>query len=201
MEGHRLLSHDHRGWGVQSGRRLVLPLASDTVGAQGQGSDRVLAQGIAGIAGQSAVGPDWTPVAAWIRDEATDDWNDQVAVDRLQAKAACLCEAEAGRSGPGRRRRADVAGAWASSSGSTSTAAARPARWPSCLRQLPAWAQRPRTGCTRSTASFLCAGTRYCCAFSATMRRIGTGKITRMRASSRRYLRVARWRQDARSGR
>ncbi|WP_405433834.1 dihydrolipoyl dehydrogenase family protein [Micromonospora sp. NBC_00617] len=34
-------------------------------------------------AGKSVVTPDWKPVADRIRNEATDDWNDQVAVDRL----------------------------------------------------------------------------------------------------------------------
>lgn len=41
-----------------------------------------------GRAGRSEVTPDWTPVADRIRDEATDDWNDQVAVDRLVAAGA-----------------------------------------------------------------------------------------------------------------
>src|SRR3954447_14066353 len=38
------------------------------------------------LAGTSTVSPDFAPVAGRIRDEATDDWNDQVAVDRLVAK-------------------------------------------------------------------------------------------------------------------
>src|ERR1700759_208960 len=36
------------------------------------------------LAGSSTVTPDWTPVATRIRDEATDDWNDEVAVKRLE---------------------------------------------------------------------------------------------------------------------
>ena len=45
----------------------------------------VLAEGrrIPGLAGRAEVTPDWGTVAARIRDEATDDWDDQVAVDRL----------------------------------------------------------------------------------------------------------------------
>ncbi|CAN5440726.1 NAD(P)/FAD-dependent oxidoreductase [soil metagenome] len=35
------------------------------------------------FAGESSVSPDWAPVHARIRDEATTDWDDQVAVDRL----------------------------------------------------------------------------------------------------------------------
>ncbi|MEV8639208.1 NAD(P)/FAD-dependent oxidoreductase, partial [Streptosporangium sp. NPDC051023] len=38
---------------------------------------------VGGHAGSATVTPDWKPVAERIRDEATDDWNDQVAVDRL----------------------------------------------------------------------------------------------------------------------
>src|SRR5215468_5170534 len=38
------------------------------------------------LGGHAVVTPDWGPVAARVRDEATDDWNDQVAVDRLVGK-------------------------------------------------------------------------------------------------------------------
>jgi pyruvate/2-oxoglutarate dehydrogenase complex dihydrolipoamide dehydrogenase (E3) component len=38
---------------------------------------------VPGMAGESTVTPDWAVVASRISDEATDDWNDQVAVDRL----------------------------------------------------------------------------------------------------------------------
>jgi len=44
------------------------------------------ARRIPGMAGASAVDPDWAPVAARIRDEATDSWNDKVAVDRFVGK-------------------------------------------------------------------------------------------------------------------
>lgn len=36
-----------------------------------------------GMAGTASVTPDWAPVAQRIREEATDHWNDQVAVDRF----------------------------------------------------------------------------------------------------------------------
>jgi len=44
------------------------------------------ARRVPGIAGKSAVDPDWAPVAARIRAEATDSWNDKVAVDRFTGK-------------------------------------------------------------------------------------------------------------------
>ena len=42
------------------------------------------ARRVRGRAGTADVQPDWTPVADRIRDEATDDWDDTVAVKRLQ---------------------------------------------------------------------------------------------------------------------
>ncbi len=42
------------------------------------------ARRIRGRAGSAEVHPDWTPVAERIRDEATDDWDDTVAVKRLE---------------------------------------------------------------------------------------------------------------------
>jgi pyruvate/2-oxoglutarate dehydrogenase complex dihydrolipoamide dehydrogenase (E3) component len=44
------------------------------------------ARRIPGMAGAATVVPDWAPVAARIRDEATDSWNDKVAVDRFTGK-------------------------------------------------------------------------------------------------------------------
>jgi pyruvate/2-oxoglutarate dehydrogenase complex dihydrolipoamide dehydrogenase (E3) component len=44
------------------------------------------ARRIPGYAGTATVEPDWAPVAQRIRDSATDDWNDQVAVDRFVGK-------------------------------------------------------------------------------------------------------------------
>lgn len=44
------------------------------------------ARRVARLAGHAHVQPDWRPVAHRIRAEATDDWNDQVAVDRLVGK-------------------------------------------------------------------------------------------------------------------
>ena len=44
------------------------------------------ARRIPAMAGTSTVTPDWAPVAARIREEATDSWNDKVAVDRFTGK-------------------------------------------------------------------------------------------------------------------
>ncbi len=44
------------------------------------------ARRIPGMSGNSIIHPDWMPVAARIRDEATDDWDDLVAVERFENK-------------------------------------------------------------------------------------------------------------------
>ena len=51
-------------------------------------ADDMLAEGrrIPGFAGDSIVKPDWKPVARRIRDVATDNWDDRVAVERFERK-------------------------------------------------------------------------------------------------------------------
>ncbi len=44
------------------------------------------ARRVPGMSGHSIVRPSWTPVAERIRDEATDDWDDIVAVQRFERK-------------------------------------------------------------------------------------------------------------------
>jgi pyruvate/2-oxoglutarate dehydrogenase complex dihydrolipoamide dehydrogenase (E3) component len=62
----------------------------------------VLAEGrrIPGLAGTAVVTPDWAPVADRIRQEATDFWDDQVAVDRLRQKGALFIRGRARLTGP-----------------------------------------------------------------------------------------------------
>ncbi len=62
------------------------------------------ARRIPGLAGTSTVEADWAPVAKRIRDEATDDWNDKVAVDRFTAKGGTFVRGTATILGPGRVR-------------------------------------------------------------------------------------------------
>jgi pyruvate/2-oxoglutarate dehydrogenase complex dihydrolipoamide dehydrogenase (E3) component len=59
------------------------------------------ARRIPGLAGTADVRPDYAPVAARIRDEATDDWNDQVAVDRFTGKGGRFVRGMARITGPG----------------------------------------------------------------------------------------------------
>jgi len=60
------------------------------------------ARRVPGLAGGTDVRPDWAPVAARIRDEATDDWDDRVAVDRFTGKGGVFVRGEGRLAGPDR---------------------------------------------------------------------------------------------------
>ncbi|WP_151082063.1 dihydrolipoyl dehydrogenase family protein [Nocardioides cynanchi] len=55
-----------------------------------------------GLAGAATVSPDWTPVADRIRGEATDDWDDAVAVKRLEDSGATFVRGHGVLAGDGR---------------------------------------------------------------------------------------------------
>ena len=59
------------------------------------------ARRIPGLAGDADVSPDWAPVAARIRAEATDYWNDKVAVDRFTGKGGRFVRGRGVLAGPG----------------------------------------------------------------------------------------------------
>jgi pyruvate/2-oxoglutarate dehydrogenase complex dihydrolipoamide dehydrogenase (E3) component len=52
------------------------------------------------LAGSAEVHPDWSPVAQRIRDEATDDWDDAVAVQRLQDSGVTFVRGRGHLTGP-----------------------------------------------------------------------------------------------------
>src|SRR3954454_11185421 len=54
------------------------------------------------MAGSSTIAPDWSPVAIRIRDEATDDWDDTVAVKRLEDGGAASLRGRGVLAGDGR---------------------------------------------------------------------------------------------------
>jgi pyruvate/2-oxoglutarate dehydrogenase complex dihydrolipoamide dehydrogenase (E3) component len=62
----------------------------------------LLAEGrrIPGNAGSSVITPDWAPVARRIREEATDNWDDTVAVDRFVDKGGHFIRGRARVTGP-----------------------------------------------------------------------------------------------------
>jgi len=59
------------------------------------------------MAGSATVVPDYGKVSARIRDEATDNWNDAAAVDRLAGKGAKVVRGKGVLDGPGRVRVGD----------------------------------------------------------------------------------------------
>jgi pyruvate/2-oxoglutarate dehydrogenase complex dihydrolipoamide dehydrogenase (E3) component len=60
------------------------------------------ARRVDGMAGQARVDPDWTPVAWRIREDATDTWDDTVAVDRFTGKGGRFVRGYGRLVGPGR---------------------------------------------------------------------------------------------------
>jgi pyruvate/2-oxoglutarate dehydrogenase complex dihydrolipoamide dehydrogenase (E3) component len=62
----------------------------------------LLAEGrrIPSLAGDSRVSPDWAPVAARIRNEATDNWNDAAAVQRFEGKGGRFVRGHGRVTGP-----------------------------------------------------------------------------------------------------
>jgi pyruvate/2-oxoglutarate dehydrogenase complex dihydrolipoamide dehydrogenase (E3) component len=67
-------------------------------------ADDMLAEGrrIPDFAGDSTVKPDWKPVARRIRDVATDNWNDRVAVERFEGKGGHFVRGAGRLAGPGK---------------------------------------------------------------------------------------------------
>jgi pyruvate/2-oxoglutarate dehydrogenase complex dihydrolipoamide dehydrogenase (E3) component len=60
------------------------------------------ARRVTGMAGSASVTPDWDPLARRIREEATDDWNDKVAVNRFESNGGRFVRGWGRLSGPGR---------------------------------------------------------------------------------------------------
>ncbi|MGI5204123.1 dihydrolipoyl dehydrogenase family protein [Spirillospora sp. CA-108201] len=56
---------------------------------------------VPGMAGEASVRPDWGPVAARIRDEATGGWDDTAAADRLTGRGVRLVRGRGRITGPG----------------------------------------------------------------------------------------------------
>ncbi|MER7416834.1 FAD-dependent oxidoreductase [Micromonospora peucetia] len=62
------------------------------------------ARRVDGLAGSAEVRPDWAPVAERIRAEATDTWDDRVAVERFTGRGGRFVRGSARLDGPGRVR-------------------------------------------------------------------------------------------------
>jgi len=102
----------------------------------------LLAEGrrIPGLAGRSQIYPDWAPVAQRVREEATDNWDDKVAVDRFTGKGGTLFRGSA-------RSPRQARSPWAATcSGPGGRSSSTPALTRSC-RPSRVW-RAPRTGPT-----------------------------------------------------
>jgi len=71
----RLLGGECPYWGCVPSKMMIR--AADLLAEGGR---------VPGMSGTATVHPDWRPVARRIRDEATDNWDDKVAVDRFTGK-------------------------------------------------------------------------------------------------------------------
>jgi pyruvate/2-oxoglutarate dehydrogenase complex dihydrolipoamide dehydrogenase (E3) component len=109
------------------------------------------------LAGDVAVTPDWSRVAGRIRDEATDDWNDQVAADRLTGKGGRLVRGRGRLDGP--RRVAVGDRTFAASRGVVLATGTRP-RIPPVpgLEGTPYWTNRDAMAAKELPASMLVLG-------------------------------------------
>ena len=101
----------------------------------------VLAEGrrINGLAGSSEVTPDWAPVAHRIRAEATDSWDDTVAVDRFEGKGGHFVRGRARVVGPGM---VEVAGETYRASTALVLATGARAWVPPMFESVPHWTNR-----------------------------------------------------------
>src|SRR2546421_3952232 len=88
---HRLVGGECPYWGCVPSKMMI---RAATLLAE--------ARRVPGLAGLSTVEPDWTPVAKRIRAEATDDWDDKVAVDRFTGKGGRFVRGFGRLVGPGR---------------------------------------------------------------------------------------------------
>jgi pyruvate/2-oxoglutarate dehydrogenase complex dihydrolipoamide dehydrogenase (E3) component len=117
----------------------------------------LLAEGrrIPGMAGASVVRPDWTPVARRIREEATDSWDDKVAVDRFEDKGGRFIRGRARVIGP---MSVEVDGETVTARRALVLAPGQRAFVPPLLAGLPHWTNRGAVAAESVPASLLVIG-------------------------------------------
>ena len=87
---HRLVGGECPYWGCIPSKMMIRAANLLTEGRR-----------VDGMAGQADVRPDWAPVAKRIREEATDDWDDAVAVKRFTDKGGRFVRGYGRVAGPG----------------------------------------------------------------------------------------------------
>ena len=115
------------------------------------------ARKVSQFGGTATVEPDWSEVARRVRDEATDDWDDTVAVKRLEDSGARFHRGRGVLDGPGRVR---VGGAtYVARKGVVLNTGTRPAAPPiDGLEGTPYWTNRDAVTVTDLPASLVVLG-------------------------------------------
>jgi len=116
------------------------------------------ARRVAQLAGNTAgIQPDWAPVARRIREEATDNWDDRVAVERFVGKGGTFVRGKGRLTGPGR---VDVDGvSYAVTRGVVVATGSKPAIPPIAgLDQVPFWTNHEAVETRELPASMIVLG-------------------------------------------
>jgi pyruvate/2-oxoglutarate dehydrogenase complex dihydrolipoamide dehydrogenase (E3) component len=134
--------------------------------------------------GTSHIRPDWSRVARRVREEATDDWDDKVAVERLTDSSVTFVRDTARLAGPGR---VEVGGTtYVASRGvvlNTGTAPAAPSI--DGLEDTPYWTNREAVSLTELPNSIVVlGGGAIGCEFAQIFRRFGVA-VTVVEAAER----------------
>jgi pyruvate/2-oxoglutarate dehydrogenase complex dihydrolipoamide dehydrogenase (E3) component len=117
----------------------------------------LLAEGrrIPGMAGSSEIVPDWAPVAQRIRNEATDTWDDRVAVERFESKGGRFVRGRARVVGP---HSVEVDGETYTAKTALVLATGAKAWVPSMFESVPHWINRDAIEAETLPASLLLIG-------------------------------------------
>lgn len=117
---------------------------------------------VAGVAGSVTVEPSWAPVATRIAEQATDHWDDAVAVDRLRDAGASVLHGTARLAGPGRVEVEAPDGSltsYVAERGVVLNPGTRPARLPiDGLEGTPYWTNREAVRATSLPSSLVVVG-------------------------------------------
>jgi pyruvate/2-oxoglutarate dehydrogenase complex dihydrolipoamide dehydrogenase (E3) component len=134
--------------------------------------------------GTAQVQPDWSTVAARVRDEATDDWDDAVAVERLEDSGARFVRGHGRLTGPGR---VEVDGTtYVAAKGVVINTGTEPAAPPiDGLAETPYWTNRDAVRLTEIPGSVLVlGGGAIGCEFAQVFARFGA-RVTVVEAMDR----------------
>lgn len=112
---------------------------------------------VADFAGTAQVQPDWSQVAKRVREEATDDWDDKAAVDRLEESGVTFVRGTAVLAGPGRVEVGDTT--YVASRGVVLNTGTAPSAPPiDGLADTPYWTNRDVVSLTELPASVVVLG-------------------------------------------